>query len=349
MDKAILPPTVPDSLPADRMVGITTTIPLEVVLAAGLAAVDLNNVFVTAREPIALVEEAERAGFPRTCCCWIKGLYGAVHRLGIRRIIGVTQGDCSNTHALMEVLSFEGMECIPFAYPYRPDAAMMARSIRLLADHLGADLSRAEAWRARLAPAREAAARIDRITWQEARISGRENHLWLVSTSDFCGDHDRYAREADRFLRQAATRSPISHGVRLGFVGVPPIVPELYDYVEALGGLVVYNETQRQFAMAEAAGSLVEQYGLYTYPYGIFARVEDIRGQCERRAIDGIIHYVQSFCFRRIEDRILRECVALPVLTVECDLPGPLSGQLKTRLEAFVQMIEAKKRGRSIL
>jgi benzoyl-CoA reductase/2-hydroxyglutaryl-CoA dehydratase subunit BcrC/BadD/HgdB len=64
--------------------------------------------------------------------------------------------------------------------------------------------------------------------------------------------------------------------------------------------------------------------------------------------VDGIIHYVQSFCFRRIEDRILREATRLPVLTVECDLPGPVSGQLRTRLEAFIQMLEARKRGRPI-
>jgi benzoyl-CoA reductase/2-hydroxyglutaryl-CoA dehydratase subunit BcrC/BadD/HgdB len=136
--------------------------------------------------------------------------------------------------------------------------------------------------------------------------------------------------------------------LRLGFVGVPPIVPDIYACVESAGGLVVYNETQRQFAMPEEADSLAEQYSRYTYPYGIFARVEDVKRECERRALDGIIHYVQSFCFRRIEDRILRASVPVPVLTVECDLPGALSGQLATRLEAFVQMLEARKAGRAI-
>ena len=73
-----------------------------------------------------------------------------------------------------------------------------------------------------------------------------------------------------------------------------------------------------------------------------------MRRECERRDLDGIIHYVQSFCFRRIEDRIMRHEIDLPALTIECDLPGPLSGQLKTRLEAFVQMLDAKKQGRTI-
>ena len=341
----ILPPPLPDPLPVDRAVGITTTIPVEVALAAGLTVVDLNNVFVSAPDPAALVGEAEGAGFPRTCCCWTKGIYGAARRCGITRVIGVVQGDCSNTHALMEVLRFEGDECIPFEFPYQPDPKRMEASIRSLADRLGADLSEAEKWRERLAGARRMAAEIDRLTWEEGRAGGLANHLWLVSTSDFCGDPDRYARQAEAFLSEAAACDPAPGGVRLAYVGVPPIIPDLYDYVESIGGRVVYNETQRQFAMPLGGGSLAEQYSRYTYPYGIFGRVEDIRRECERRSVDGIIHYVQSFCFRRIEDRILRDSTALPVLMVECDQPGPVSGQLKTRLEAFIQTLQARKQG----
>jgi len=348
MDKPSFPPPPPENLPRERLVGITTTVPLEVILAAGLVPLDLNNLFMLADEPGDLVAEAERAGFPRTCCCWTKGIYGAVRRHGITRLIGVTQGDCSNTHALMEMLQFEGVECVPFEFPYRPDPARMAQSIRELAGALGADPAEAERWRERLAPARELAAEIDRLSWQEGRVSGLENHLWLVSTSDFCGSPELYRQAAERFLAVAARREPLSCEVRLGYVGVPPIAPALYGFLESAGGLVVYNETQRQFAMPHRCGSLAEQYSAYTYPYGVFERTKDIARECRRRGLDGLIHYVQSFCFRRIEDRILRRTVRLPVLTIECDRPGPLSGQLKTRLEAFVQMLLARKRGQSI-
>ena len=347
MNEPIVPPPLPEPLPADRAVGITTTIPVEVVFAAGLVPVDLNNLFVTARDPGALVQVAERAGFPTQCCCWTKGLYGAVRGWHIGRVIGVTQGDCSNTNALMEVLCFEGTECIPFEFPYEPDPARLSQSIARLAAALGADLQRAEKWRERLAPIRAKAHEIDLLTWQEGKVTGRENHLWLVSTSDFCADPDRYVREADRFLSQAAGRRPIDHRVRLGFAGVPPIVPGLYDLLESLGALVVYNETQRQFAMPQQGPSLADQYTRYTYPYGIFTRLSDIRRQCKLRSLDGIVHYVQSFCFRRIEDRILREALGMPVLTVECDLPGQTPSQLTTRLEAFVEMLEDRRQERA--
>ncbi len=347
MVEPMLPPPLPESLPPEQAVGITTTVPIEVVYAAGLIPVDLNNLFISHPDPLGLVDKAERSGFPRTCCCWIKGIYGAARRLGIRTVLGVTRGDCSNTEALLEVLTDEGVRCVAFDYPRLQDPGEMARAVQDLADALGCKVKEAEAWRERLAPTRALAARIDRLSWQEARVTGLENHLWLVSASDLCAAPERYRAEAEAFVEAAGGRPPIQHDVRLGVCGIPPIVPEMYPFLEEMGALVVYNETERQFAMLEPAGSLAEQYTRYTYPYGVFPRIADIRAECGRRRLDGLIHYVQSFCHRRIEDRIIRRHVPVPVLTLEADRPEPLSGQLQTRLEAFVQMLAARKQAKT--
>ncbi|NLW49276.1 MAG: 2-hydroxyacyl-CoA dehydratase [Candidatus Brocadiaceae bacterium] len=344
MFEPILPPVLPAHPPRDRLVAITSTLPVEVLLAAGLVPVDVNNLFMASPHRAELVESAERAGFPRTCCCWTRGLYGAVHDARIGRVVGVVRGDCSNTEALLEVLRSEGIDCIAFDYPRAPEPRRMQAALRELAETLGADLAEAERWRARLQPAREAAAQIDRLAWEHDRVTGLENHLWLVSTSDFCADPDRYRAEAHRFLDRAGHRPPIPHLLRLGLCGVPPIVPELYGFVESMGALVVYNETQRQFSMPVGGDSLSAQYTRYTYPYGLTPRIEDIRAECGRRRLHGLIHYVQSFCHRRIEDGLLRRNLGLPVLTLEADRPGPLSGQVRTRLEAFVQMLTARRR-----
>lgn len=349
MPAQTLPPRFRFPEDSEKLVGITTTVPVEVIYAAGLLPVDLNNLFITDRDPSRMVAAAERAGFPRTCCCWTKGLYGAVHEFGIKTVVGVVRGDCSNTHALLEVLRREGVRCIPFDYPYRPDEAEMWQALARLASELGAELRRAEQEREKLRAPRQSAARIDELSRQELKVTGRENHLWLVSTSDFCGDRRRYRETAEELAERAAARRPLDARVRLGYAGVPPISPGLYEHVESQGGLVVYNETQRQFSMPQGGLSLAEQYSRYTYPYGISRRLEDIRSECARRELDGVIHYVQSFCFRRIEDRMLREELDVPVLTIECDRPGPLSGQLQTRLEAFVQMLGAKKEGRRLI
>ena len=76
-----------------KTVAFTSTIPVEAVIAAGRKPVDLNNIFVMAENPSALVAAAKMQGFPDTTCAWICGLYGTVIDRGIDTIVGVTGGD----------------------------------------------------------------------------------------------------------------------------------------------------------------------------------------------------------------------------------------------------------------
>jgi benzoyl-CoA reductase/2-hydroxyglutaryl-CoA dehydratase subunit BcrC/BadD/HgdB len=119
-------------------------------------------------------------------------------------------------------------------------------------------------------------------------------------------------------------------------------VSGLHEGFERAGARFVLNEVQRQFAMPASGGTLVEQYLAYTYPYSFFERLADIRTEVARRGVRGVVHYVQSFCFRQIEDILLREEVGLPVLTLEGDAPGPLDGRTRIRIEAFVEMLRGR-------
>jgi len=325
-------------------VGITTTVPVEVIYAAGFVPCDLNNVFITDPDPLALIADAHEHGFPANMCAWIKGIYGTCRKLGIRRLVGVSEGDCSNTHALLEVLSTEGVDVIGFGYPYDRDAAELARRIERFARRFGTTLDEAERARAPLNEARRIAHAIDELTWRDGKVSGSENHLWLIRTSDFGGDPARYVREAAAFLQEARSRPPSPGGVRLGLIGIPPIADDLYDRLERLGARIVFNEFQRQFSMPALNLSLVQQYAHYTYPYDVFFRVADIRREVARRNLVGLVHYVQSFCFRRVQDRIIRELLDVPILTVEFDTPGPVDARTMTRLEAFIEMLQTKAR-----
>ena len=328
--------------------GLTATVPVEVLLAAGLVPLDLNNVFITSPDPAALVTEAEHRGFPLNSCAWIKGIYATVRRLALKRVLGVAQGDCSNTHALLEVLASEGVEVIHFNYPYPKDAAALAAAIEALADRLGTTRKDAEEVRRRLLPLRRKIAEIDRLTWQEGRVTGEENHRWLVGSSDFAGDPDDYARRAEAFLEEARCRPPSAPRRRLGYLGIPPATSGLYEFLESLGVGVVFNEFQRQFSMPSTvadppAADLVRQYLAYTYPYGVGDRIDDIRWAVRQRRLDGLVHYVQSFCFRHIQDRLLRQALGVPIVTLEWDRPAPVDGQGRTRLEAFVEMLDARR------
>lgn len=325
-----------------RRVGFTTTIPLEVLIAAGVAPIDLNNVFVAHKDNNTLIEDAELAGFPRNVCAWIKGIYGAAVTSGVDELIAVTEGDCSYTKALMEVLSLQGVRVYPFAYPASRDAQALRAEMEKLMAQFGVSWEQMQQAKVRLDRIRAKVHEIDRLTFQENLVTGEENHLYQVCTSDMNGDPDAFEAEVDAFLAEARKRPARRERIRLAYLGVPPIVTGLYGFLEGLGARVVFNETQRQFSMPHGASDLVEQYRAYTYPYDIFHRIEDITRQLEERKVDGIIHYVQSFCFRQIEDIVLRKNLPLPILTLEGDKPGNVDARTKIRIEGFLELLEER-------
>ena len=326
-----------------RRVGFTTTIPVEILFAAEKIPVDLNNIFITSPKRERLLAKAEAIGFPKNTCGWIKGIYGVTIEEGIEEVVAVTQGDCSNTHALMEVLQMEGVRIFPFAFPYDRSRDLLALQIDKMMKHFGVTPCQVQQAKETLDRVRAKVHEIDRLSCEEGVVSGFENHYFLVSTSDMKGDWRAFEEEIDRFLSSVKNRRPQSEGVRLGYLGVPPIFTDLYDCLEGLGARVVFNEIQRQFSMPFSTEDIVEQYLLYTYPYSIFARLQDIKTEVRRRQIEGLIHYVQAFCFRQIEDIILRREIKLPILTIEGDRPSAIDARTKLRLESFVEMLQHHK------
>ncbi len=269
-------------------IGITTTVPVEILLAAGYQPVDLNNVFITDPSPERLVNIAERAGFPLNCCSWIKGIYGVCMDFGIDTVLCVTTGDCSNTIMLMEVLKLKGLKVIPFAYPDQPSPQRMQYTLETLAETLGTTLEAANRVSDELKPCRRMTLKLDRLTWKDGIVSGFENHLWLVSTSDFNQDYHQYYQQLQELLATCRRRQPYpSDSLRLAYIGVPSVyAQDLYHYLESNGARVIFNEIQRQFAMPEPGNSLAEQYSNYTYPYSIYERLKDITTELKTRQVD---------------------------------------------------------------
>jgi benzoyl-CoA reductase/2-hydroxyglutaryl-CoA dehydratase subunit BcrC/BadD/HgdB len=327
-----------------KTIGITTTVPIEVLLAAGYQPVDLNNIFITDPNPDKLVSIAERAGFPLNTCTWIKGIYGVCVSRKIDTVLCVTTGDCSNTIMLMEVLKLKRLKVIPFAFPDKPDKLKMQQALENLAESLGTTITAAENIKEKINPARKAVLKLDELTWRDNRVSGYENHLWLVSSSDFNRDAVTYERQLKKLTGECKQRpSYPDNWLRLGYIGVPPVfASDFYGYLEHNEAHIVFNEIQHQFAMPAPGESLAEQYSNYTYPYSIYGRVKDIKKEIKRRRLDGIIHYVQAFCHRGIGDIIFRESFDLPILTLEGNQDFYLTQHMKTRIEAFLDMVRRR-------
>lgn len=321
----------------ERM-GFTTTLPVEAILAAGLVPVDLNNAFIAGPDPDADISAAEKAGIPRSICAWIKGIYGTVARTGIRRVVGVLEGDCSYTQGLVDILRHEGIEVTGFRFPHAPSPPAMADAIAEFAAALGVSSADAQEEWHRLLPLRAKLRRLDDLTVM-GKVSGTRNFRYLINASDFMGDPAAYEKTVDEVLRSAESAAPAQAALRLAVVGIPPAFTDLFDFLERRGALVVYNEMPVEFAAIRPAQDIFTQYSSYTYPYAASCRLARIADEVGKRRVDGVIHYVQTFCYRGMHDVILRKTVKAPVLTLEGDRPAKTGGREALRLEAFLEML----------
>lgn len=327
----------------NNIVGFTTTVPVEIIFAGKFIPCDLNNIFISDKNPMRFIERAEKDGFPKSMCNWIKGIYGVILEEGVETVITVMEGDCSNTQALAEILTYKGVKVIPFSYPYDRDKKVLKREIEKLKHELSVETKELAHIEKGIKQTRLNLQEIDRMTWQEKVVTGYENHLWLVRASDMLGDYNQYNDMAGAFIETVKTRKR-NEGISIGYIGVPPIFIDLHDFVEENGAHIVFNETQRQFSLPYFSKDtdIVKRYRYYTYPYGIFLRIEDIKREIKRRKIKGIIHYVQAFCYRVMEDVILRDVLDVPFITIEGDLPSKLDSRTKLRIEAFIEMIKGR-------
>lgn len=320
-----------------KRIGFTTSFPVEVLFAAGHIPIDLNNIFLGPQAG-AHVHSAEIKGFPRTICTWIKGNFNAGISSDLSEVIGIVQGDCSNGHSLLDMISEEGIPVFRFSFPPEKSYSALDKELARLEEHYGVSRSDSQKAKIRLDEIRRKLLILDEWTWKERLVSGKENHIWLVSSSDFNGNPDRYEEELDAFMKQAARRDPLPNRLRLAYLGVPPIYRNIYDVISELGGDVLFNEVQHQFAMPALLADIVQQYLVYTYPYSVYDRLKDIRSELEKRSIDAVISYTQSFCHLQIDNLLLKKYIKLPFLNLEGDQPEDLDSRTLLRLESFFEV-----------
>lgn len=324
-----------------KKIGLTTTVPVEVLIAAGYTPVDLNNIFITSKEYFKYIDIAERDGFPKSLCAWIKGIYGVCIEENIKEIVGVIEGDCSNTKVLLEVLRLKGVKIHPFSFAQSHRLEEVENEIRKFMKSFNVTEEDVEEVRNKLISIRKFTKEIDELTYKENKATGFENHLYSVSSSDLNGDIEEFENDLKKAIEEIKKRKPINKRLRLGYIGVPPMTGDIYEFVEKLNAQFVYNEVQREFSFPRVNESrnIFEQYYDYTYPYHIDFRIRELKKQIKERELDGIIHYTQAFCHRAIEDIVLKEKLDIPILNIEGDKINTLDARTKLRLEAFLDML----------
>ncbi|MCR4672492.1 MAG: acyl-CoA dehydratase activase [Lachnospiraceae bacterium] len=164
-------------------------------------------------------------------------------------------------------------------------------------------------------------------------------------------------RERESARINAAGEKPDK--LRVGIIGArcPETVKTL---VEDNGGKVVFDisctGTRREEALAPYLGSISRES---TDPEGILSsallsqlpclRMADARGRSDFIAgfgneIDGIIYHTVKFCdVYSFEYMQMKKDSQVPILKIETDLTPQCSGQIKTRVEAFMESLAAMR------
>lgn len=83
----------------------------------------------------------------------------------------------------------------------------------------------------------------------------------------------------DEKVKEIELRKPNTKKIKLAYIGVPPMISDIYDFVEKYDAQVVYNEVQREFAFPrfDMAKDIYEQYYDYTYPYSLEFRLRKLK------------------------------------------------------------------------
>lgn len=188
----------------------------------------------------------------------------------------------------------------------------------------------------------------------------------LVNQVSFYDDPVRFTTKVNELCDELAERVKSNKGVsekgspRILVSGSPMAIPnwKLHAIIEGSGATVVGEEScvgERNFKalLEENFSSLDEGFQKLADRYmsincACFTpndeRLKDIEDIAKTLKADGIIHYAIQFCIPYMMEaykvKKLAEKMGVPFLRIETDYSMEDMGQLKTRIEAFLEIIE---------
>lgn len=196
-----------------------------------------------------------------------------------------------------------------------------------------------------------------------APISGKDS-IYITQLS-FFDDQQRFTEKANQLCDELEERVKAGEGVfpkgtpRILLAGTPMPLPywKAHNIIETSGAVVVGEEScigTRYFEsrIGEIPDTVDEQVkAIAKRSMGVNCscftpnneRTEDIVRLAKELNADGVIYYNLMFCgpysieYLAIEKRLEKE--GIPVMKIESDYSPEDAGQLKTRIEAFIEMV----------
>lgn len=191
-------------------------------------------------------------------------------------------------------------------------------------------------------------------------ISGLDS--LLISQIAFNDDPVRFTEQLNALCDELDERVKTAQGEgkkRIMITGTPMAIPnwKLHTIIEGLPAEVVVEETctgTRYFenevseegeTIEDLIQNLADRYlgincACFTPNTG---RIDDILRYVEEYKVDGVVYSNLSFChsyaveYKKVEEALKK--AGIPVINIETDYSSEDAGQIKTRVEAFLEMI----------
>ncbi len=194
-------------------------------------------------------------------------------------------------------------------------------------------------------------------------INSLDLMLCVFISSDWLGDPEAALQTLSR-IRDAAIKridrgekgkNVADHPIRLLITGIAWGDLGLYNMLDELGGLIIGSECvyNLYYEDIDTTGDPVETLArrFLTTPYALTSErraqwtVGNIR---QAKQVDGVVFNCNFGCnYQAAEARIVTDIIkqetGLPCLITDVDLPKENRGQMRTRLEAFLEMIRHRQ------
>ena len=188
-------------------------------------------------------------------------------------------------------------------------------------------------------------------------ISGKD--ALLINQISFYDDPVRFSEKLEELNRELESRENKLNKPKILISGCPMAIPnwKIPHIVESLGGIIVSEESciglrnirHEVSTSGETVEDLIKNIAerYFKIDCACFTpnkeRLENIKNLAENSNIDGIIHYSLQFCtpYLMEEYKVEKEIedMGIPILKIETDYSQEDVGQLKTRIQAFLEMI----------
>lgn len=181
-------------------------------------------------------------------------------------------------------------------------------------------------------------------------ISGKD--ALVITQIAFYDDPVRFTQKVNELCDELENR--VVEGIsvfekntpRILVAGTPMAIPnwKMHHLIESNGGAVVCEETLDEQIKALSDRYLGINCGCFTPNEN---RIDDIIRLVKAHIADGVVYYSLPFChtygmeYKKIKDALDKE--GIPVIMIETDYSMQDAGQIKTRLDAFFEMLETSK------